>query len=358
MKIFLVIKSLHTAGGMERMTITIANELSKKGYDVGIIGFANEGKPFFDILPKVNIFYLYPSKDKRLSFVRDISRRKQLKKIYQKEKPDIVIFVGSGRSILNIPAAKDITKITWEHFNANRNWHLLHPVSKWLAAKYCDKIVTLTEQDVKNYEKKYGAKNAVCIPNPITVDNLQRSPLTEKRVLAVGRLVPQKGFDLLLDVWNKVENRKNGWKLRIIGKGKMEKELTKKINQYKLNDSIEMIPYSSNISEHYVDSSIFVMASRYEGLPLVMIEAMASGLPVVSFNCETGPAEIIENNVTGILVHPLDIDTLAKELDILITDEKKRQEFSKKGIERSKNFETEKIIEKWEILFNELKKKS
>lgn len=357
MKIFLVIKSLHTAGGMEHMTITIANELAKKGYDVAIIGFANEGKSFFEISPEVNVFYLHNEKDKRLSLIRDASRRAQLKKIYHEEKPNVVIFVGSGRSMLNIPAAKGITKITWEHFNANRNWHLLHPVSKRMAAKYCDKIVTLTEQDVKNYEKKYGAKNAVCIPNPITVNDLKQSPLTEKRVLAVGRLVPQKGFDLLLDAWNKVENKKNGWKLRIVGKGKMEKELIEKINQYKLNDSVEMIPFSSNISEHYTASSLFVMSSRYEGLPLVMIEAMASGLPVVSFDCETGPAEIVENNVTGILVPPLDTNKLAEELDNLMNDEKKRREFSKNGIVRSKIFETEKIIEKWEKLFEELKNK-
>ena len=355
MKIFFAIKSLHSTGGMERMTIIIANELLKRGYDVGIIGFANEGKPFFEILPKVNIFYLHDSKDKRMSLIRDASRRKLLKKIYQTEKPDVVIFVGSGRSMLNIPAAKGFTTITWEHFNANVNWHLLHPLSKLLAAKYCDKIVTLTHQDVKNYEQKYGAKNAVCIPNPITVNVLQKSTLTDKRVLAVGRLMPQKGFDLLIDAWSKVENRKNGWKLRIVGKGRMENELIEKINHYSLQDSVEMVPFSNNVVEHYLQSSIFVMSSRFEGLPLVMIEAMATGLPIVSFDCETGPSDIIENNVTGILVPPFDVNKLAYELDNLMNDEKKRHLFAKNGIERSKLFDTERIISKWGKLFDELK---
>ena len=355
MKIFFVIKSLHTAGGTERATIVIANELASRNYEVGMISLANEGKPFFDTHPSIKLHYLYPKRDNRPGLVRDFSRRLILRKLYKDENPDIIIIVGSGRSMLNIPAARGFTTITWEHFNANVNWHLMHPLSKKLAAMYSDRVVTLTNQDVENYKRKFGAKNAICISNPITIDSSVKSTLTEKRVLAVGRLVNQKGFDLLLDAWSKVENRNNGWKLRIIGSGGMLPVLSNKIDEYNLSDSIELVPATNNIIPHYQDSSIYVMSSRYEGLPLVLIEAMAMGLPIVSFDCETGPRDIIVDNVTGKLVPHLDVERLAVELNNLMNDEAKRKLFSENAIKRAENFEIKVIADKWEKLFKELK---
>ncbi len=355
MKIFFVIKSLHTAGGTERATVVIANELAARQHEIAIVCLANEGKSFFETHQAIKFHYLHPEPDTRFSLIRDISRRRKLKRLYNTERPDIIIIVGSGRSILNLPAAKGYTNITWEHFNANVNWHLMHPISRKLAVMFSDKVVTLTNQDVENYKRKFGAKNAVCIPNPITIDSSTKSPLTEKRVLAVGRLVNQKGFDLLIDAWSKVKNRENGWKLRIIGSGGMLPLLSTKIEDLNLTDSIELIPTTNNIITHYEASSLYVMSSRYEGLPLVLIEAMAMGLPIVSFDCETGPRDIIENNVTGKLVPHLDIDRLASELDNLMSDNEKRKLFSENSIKRAESFKIKVIADKWDNLFSELK---
>ena len=357
MKIHFLIKSLSTSGGMERMTSIIANQLSMRGYETAIICLANEGKPFFELLPTVKVIYLHHEKDKRMSLMRDVSRRKKLKQIYREDTPDVIVFVGSGSSMLNIPSAKGFKTVTWEHFNANVNWHLMHPISKWMAAKYCDKVVTLTERDVINYKRKFGAKNATCIPNPTTINITQHSELSQKRVLAIGRLMPQKGFDLLLEAWSRVENRKNGWQLRIVGSGKMEKALKEIIKHHQLQDSVEIVPPSNNIIAQYLDASIFALSSRYEGLPLVMIEAMSAGLPIVSFDCETGPADIIIHNENGILVPKEDTDTFARELDSLINDENKRKQFAENGINRSHLFSVEMIMPKWEALFSELSNK-
>ncbi len=355
MKIFFVIKSLHVAAGTERATVVVANELAQRNHEVGIICMANEGRPFFEIKPEVQLYYLYNEKDKRPSLVRDFSRRIKLRQLYKLHKPDVIVIVGSGRSMLNIPAARGIPNITWEHFNANVNWHLLHPLSRKLAAMFSDKIVTLTNQDADNYKRKFRAKNAVCIPNPITIDNVHKSPLTEKRVLAIGRFTYQKGFDMLLDAWSKVQNKNNGWKLRIIGTGKMQAVLLDKISQYNLSESIEMISSSDNVTKQYQEASVYVMSSRYEGLPLVLIEAMAMGLPIVSFDCETGPKEIVENNVTGCLIPAFDTERLALELDGLMNDESKRKFFSENAVKRAERFETGIIVDKWEQLFQELK---
>lgn len=354
MKIYFVIKSLHTAAGTERATITIANGLAEHDNEVGIISLANEGAPFFEVLPTVQLLYLYDKKDKRPSLVRDFSRRIKLRELYKQQRPDLIIIVGSGRSMLNLPAARGIKNITWEHFNVNINWHLLHPLSKKLAAMYSDCVVTLTKQDAINFKNKFGAKNVVCIPNPITINNSEKSTLTEKRVLAIGRLVHQKGYDYLIEAWSKVENRNNGWKLRIIGSGKLLPQVLESIKQFNLEDSIELIPSADNVIEHYQQSSIYVMSSRYEGLPLVLIEAMAMGLPIISFDCETGPRDIVEHDITGRLVPPFDTDKLATELNDLMNDAERRKFYSENALRNVVKFATEKIVKEWEMLFEQI----
>lgn len=357
MKLIFVIKSIHTAAGTERATITVINELSKRSHDVQLVSFEKAGEPFFKIDPKVKITYLYPEKDKRPSLVRDFSRRVMLRKIYKQQNPDIVIIVASGRSLVNIPAARGFKKITWEHFNANVNWHLFHPLSKKIAARYSDCIVTLTQQDVENYRKKYSAKNVVCIHNPLTIDYSEKSALTEKSVLTIGRIANQKGYDYLIEAWNIVENRNNGWKLRIIGQGKLLPQLLEQIKHYGLEESIELIPASDNIVEQYKQASIYVMSSRYEGLPLVLIEAMAMGLPIVSFDCETGPREIVIDNVTGKLIPVFDVNKLAIELDVLMSNDSLRKSYSMNAIKKIGKFEINQVVDQWEQLFKNISEK-
>ncbi len=161
----------------------------------------------------------------------------------------------------------------------------------------------------------------------------------------------------MIAAWAKTESRKNGWKLRIIGKGKLLPEITDKINQLHLAESIELIESTTNVNEHYLQSSIFVMSSRYEGLPLVLIEAMAMGLPIASFDCETGPRDIVEHGVTGLLVPVFDTEKLAMELDSLMSDEQKCKIFSENALKNVRKFETAKIVDQWEELFQNILEK-
>jgi glycosyltransferase involved in cell wall biosynthesis len=128
-------------------------------------------------------------------------------------------------------------------------------------------------------------------------------------------------------------------------------------NAYNITDSVELTSPKQNITAEYLQASIFVLSSRFEGLPLVLIEAMAMGLPIVSFDCETGPRDIVEDNVTGILVPALDVNQLAIELDNLMADEKKRTLFSQNALKNVKKFDIKKIVDMWESLFHELKSK-
>lgn len=347
MKIFFVIRGLHDPGGIERVTSVLAGGLIERGYKVGIVCL-QRGDPFFPLNKYVERFYLSSNVLRRV---------RNLKELYRREQPNIVVFVGSHRLFMNIPAAKGIPNITWEHFNANINWHPLHKLSRKLAVKYSNKIVTLTQQDIDNYKRIFDAKNVICIPNPITIANIETTALTEKRVLAIGRLASQKGFDLLLDAWAKTKNRNNGWSLRIVGSGTHLKRLQKQIKRNGIKDSVELIPATKDIIPHYKQASVMVMSSRYEGFGLVLVEATAAGLPIVSFDCETGPAEIVEHNQTGLLVPPLNIEMLAKALDEVMSDEKKRKKFSENALRRAKLFELNTVVALWENLFREILKK-
>ena len=348
-KLLFLINALHTPGGTERVTTIIANLLTTCGYDTGIVCLHGGGKPFFALEPDVKLFYINPEGFKNI-YTGLFPNIHKLRQLYKRERPDFVIDVCSAMSLMSIPAsAGGITKvITWEHFNSNVDWNpVTTPLSRKLAALCSTKIITLTRQDAKNYRKRYDAKNVITIPNPITIEASSPSPLTNKRVLAVGRFTPQKGFDLLLDAWSKVQSREDGWTLRIIGQGEMESQLRDAIRELGLSDSVEIIPSTHQITEEYRQASIYVLSSRFEGLPLVLIEAMAMGLPIISFDCETGPRDIVIDGLTGVLVKPGDTDQLATELDKLMQDEKRRAYYSENALKESQRFEPEAIVNKW-----------
>ncbi len=355
MKIYLFIKALDNSGGTERCCIVLANELVKRGYDVGIISLVGDNQPFFEVSEQVKLHYLYKAKDRRIFPYRDIARYIALRKIFKAEKPDIILIVDAARSFLMMPATKGFTTITWEHFNVNVNWHIFHGLSRRLAAKFSDHIITLTNIDAELYKTKLGARRVYAIPNPVTIDASNPTKLTEKNILALGRYCSQKGFDYLIKAWAKVPD-KLGWKLLIVGGGRRKKMYEKLIDKYNLSDSIELLPITKDVLSLYQKSSIYALSSRFEGLPLVLIEATAMGLPVVSFDCETGPRDIVEHNKTGFLVETFDLDKFAEALVQLMKDEHLRKEFSDNAIQLAKQkFDLSVITDSWENLFKQLK---
>ena len=141
MKILFVIRGLHSQGGIERVTSVIASELAKRGYHIGIVCL-QQGKPFFPLRSEVKLHYLKKGRALRIS---------RLRQLYRVEKPDVVVFLGSHRLFMNAPAAKGLHSITWEHFNSKINWHPLHKISRKIAVRTSQRIVTLTQRDTDNY---------------------------------------------------------------------------------------------------------------------------------------------------------------------------------------------------------------
>lgn len=357
MKILFLINSLHTAGGTERVTTIITNALSQRGYEVGVVALHGGGEPFFELSKNVKLHYINARGYKNIyfSFLSNVGK---LRRLYKNEKPNFVVDVCSAMSLMSILAARGgVTKvITWEHFNSNVDWNpITTPLSRKLATKKAVKIVVLSNQDARNYQKRYGATNVMVIANPVTIQSAEPSKLDKKRVLAIGRFTEQKGFDLLLESWSKVRMQNEGWELRIIGQGDMQEKLRQSVQYFGIEGSIEILPPTTDVISEYQNASIYVMSSRFEGLPLVLIEAMAMGLPIVSFDCETGPRDLVESGITGVLVEPLNIDRLAQELDTLMADKVKQVEYSKNAIEKSKKYNVNAIIQHWTELFENLR---
>ena len=195
-------------------------------------------------------------------------------------------------------------------------------------------------------------KNVTYIYNPIAVDTSESTPLTQKRAIAVGRLSRQKGFDMLVEAWALIEKEVPDWKLDIYGQGPLQKELQGQIDGLGLRN-IELKGFSDDIHKEYMESSLFFLSSRYEGFVLVLMEAMATGLPAVSFRCKEGPEETIDNGINGYLVEEGNVQQFADCAIKLMKNETLLKQFASKTKKDLDRFNTAAIINQWvELLRN------
>lgn len=355
MKIVFSIKALNHSGGTERVTAILSKELVERGHEVHVVSFVGGDKePFFEMDSRVTLHYLAPTKDRYPFPVRDIRRIVLMRKLYKQIAPDVILIVDAGRSFVNIPAAKGYKVITWEHFNVGVNWHLSHRLSRKIAAKFSDLIVTLTTPDAVAYKTQFGAKNTLCIYNPVTIDATEPSPMDKKTCVAIGRYAYQKNFVDLIRAWNLTQARKEGWTLRIIGAGEQKSMLEAEIAKLGLKASIELLPLQKDVVAQYKDASLYAMSSHFEGLPLVLIEAMAMGLPIVSYDCPTGPADVVLHEKTGLLVPHLQVEALAQALDKVMLNPDLRAQFHAESLKEVEKFSVKSIVDCWEKVFETL----
>ena len=341
-------------GGTERVLSIIANELSKQKnkFNIHILSITNENNTsYFNLENEI--------KNDRILKSKDVNFKKQYFQIvkgirhYIKENNiDILIDVEVIASLFSIPATR-FTKtklISWEHFNFYEdNGSHLRIYARKLAARFSNCIITLTEHDKQNYLNNLDIKGKVeYIYNPIEeVDDMECN-IKSKQIISVGRLTYQKGFDMLCDVAKVVLKDNKGWKWLILGDGEDKDKLRSKIKEYGLENKLILKGNVSNVEEYYKNSSLYVMTSRFEGLPMTLLEAKTYKLPIVSFNCLTGPSEIVKNNVNGYLINPENVEAMSNKLNILMNDENKLKEFSNNAQIDIEKFKLKPIIERWE----------
>lgn len=355
MRIAFFINALYNSGGTERVSTVIANELAKDVSNQVFMISRLKSDPFFDLSP--NVKYLYLSSKMESHYLNYFKYVIKIAGIIKKYKIDKWIDVCSAMSLMSIPA-KMLVKFdiyTWEHFNLTVEWNpITNKLARYLSCRFARKVIVLTNTDKQLFEEKYNASNVVCIPNPITTAICNPVDVVNNRtVISIGRFTSQKGFDMLLKIWDKTESRNKGWKLLIVGDGEERASLEKQIEKANIKDSVELAFPTKNIEEIYQKAALFVMSSRFEGLPLVLLEAIAQGLPIISFDCETGPRDVIENERNGYLINCFDLNLFANRIDLLCRDTKKREMFSKNSIRKSVIFDINEILKMWNSIFDD-----
>ena len=376
-KIVYCTPALYMAGGVERVLTLKANYFADHyGYDITIILTEGMDKPlFYPLSDKVKVINLGIGFEElwTCSFIKKVivylKKQYVFKKLLKQEllriRPDITISL-LRREINFLTSINDGSKKIGE-LHANRaNYRNFEQgetnMLKTLFAKFwmrnlvsnlkqLDKFVVLTEEDYHNWSE---LDNVTVIPDPLTFSSSSCSPLTEKRVIAVGRYVYQKGFDLLLKSWSIVEKKCPDWILTIIGQGE-RLQYENLIDELKIDRTrCKLLGPTERIQDEYMRSSLLVLSSRFEGFGMVLVEAMACGLPAVSFDCPCGPKDIIQNNVDGVLVESGNVEKLAEAIVMMIQNAEQRKNMATKAIENVQRFKMDQIAELWKSLFESL----
>lgn len=376
MKIIYCIAGTRHSGGMERVLANKANFLAEHGYNIIIVTTDQCGEPsFFPLDNRIRCIDLninYEENNGKSIWnklvhypIKQIKHKNRLTTLLKKEKPDITIsmYCNDAQFLPSIhDGSKKILEIHFSRFKRLQYgrkglWKLADRFRSHQDAsivKKYDKFVVLTNED-KSY---WGnLKNICVIPNARTFTFSSLTPLDNKEVIAVGRYCFQKGFDILIDAWYIVCKKNADWILRIVGNGEQHEELQRKINIYGIGERVILDNSRPNMISIYQKASLFVLSSRYEGLPMVLLEAQSAGLPVVSFTCKCGPKDLIEDGISGFLVSEGDVIELANKILRLMEDKKLRESMGKAAFINSRKYSMEHVMQQWIDLFGNLTQK-
>ena len=376
-KIVYVTPQLYLADGVARVLSMKANYFAEHyGYDITIIITEGKGKPlFYSLSDKIHVVNLDLNFEElwHQSFFKKawiyLNKQRKYRRLLTQElmriRPDVTVTL-LRREINFINQIKDgsrkmgemhVLRSHFRNFEKNDTNFLKEIFAKyWMhrligQLRKLDCMVVLTETDAASWTE---LDNVVAIPNPLPMMPKNVSPLTEKRVIAVGRYYQEKGFDLLLEAWAKVYKQHSEWRLEIFGDGD-------RAGYEAIRDRLG-IPSScciingrsNNIEQEYLKSSVFVCSSRFEGFGMVIIEAMACGLAVVSFDCPYGPRSIISDGEDGLLVEAENTDKLADSLSSVMGNHDKCQALATQAIINVKRFQMDNIARQWKHLFESL----
>ena len=346
------------SGGTERVAITIANELNKcEDFNVSIVSLVEKDEePFFYVDETIPRYTIYDHVVRGTTHLPGIIRR--TRKLIKKHDVDVLIDIDGILEMYTIPATAFLkTKVvSWEHYNYYQ--HPVVPYRKYtrkMAARWGAQIITLTDEDKGYYESNLKCRCPVTrIYNPIIwPDKNCEYDRASKTIISAGRLTYQKGFDMLVDIADMFIKNYPDWKWLILGIGEDYEMLDAKIKEKGLENQVILKGEVDNIEDYYSNAAMYVMTSRFEGLPMTLLETKPYKLPLVSFNCKTGPSELIEDGVNGYLVEEGDLKGLAKRIEELIVIPDIRYKFSQEAQYKLERFDYDSIINKWkELMLN------
>ncbi|MFS0515901.1 glycosyltransferase family 4 protein [Nostoc sp. UIC 10607] len=362
MRLTLIIYSL-TYGGAERVMSIMANYWAAKEWQITILTFDDNKISQFDLDNRV--FYTplgiaSKSSNAIIGIYNNLKRIRTLRNAIINSAPDALISFTSKTNVITLLATRylNIPVVVSERSNPSKtslggNWKHLRQQTY----PFADRIVFQTKR-ARDYFPLKLQTNSCIIPNMVVLPPIEKQlsdkVLRERSLIAMGRFVPEKGFDLLLQAFAQLKERYPEWTLTILGDGILRPELEALRNQLGLSDRVHFPGMVKNNYGFLQQAEIFIMSSRFEGFPNALCEAMACGLPVISTDCPSGPREIIRDGIDGILVLNEDVSALAAAMERLMSDEKERKSLAVRAPEIIKRFSVEKIMGMWEQLLAQI----
>lgn len=340
-----------TDGGLKVAT-NLANEFSEV-YEVHLISVISTEDMFFPLSNEVRYKNLSP---KKISMSRNFLKAVKLLRTYIKENNiDVLFGIGVSMNIIGITSTIGLnTKfISCDHTNSIIDIDTtVKRFQRYVGAKLADKIITLTTADRKNYINKYKIKpdRVEYIYNWIdSMDIVNKYDIDSKKLITVGRFDSQKGYDYLSKVAINILSSYPDWQWDIYGSGdeQVKQDLLTELDKGGVLSQVHFKGNVNGTDNIYPGNAIYVMTSRYEGLPLVLLEAKQYGLPIVSFNCPTGPAEIVLDGENGYLIENFDINQMSQKIIELIENNELRLRFSQNSMLDTDKFNKKKIIKQW-----------
>lgn len=377
MKILYLYDAIARLGGAERILIDKMNHFANEYKEKVFLITTCQGKhslayPLSDKIQHIDINVRFHTKyqysmPKRLWMGWQMDRLlvEKLNAIVNDINPDIIIATTyykadvvcnlkcNAKKIIESHVARIFTGIN----DGVKRSFISEMYRRWVYRKYfntienkSDAIVTLTNGDAKDW----NTKKIYVIPNIVDIKNTAYNQLTNKTAIFAGRFTYQKGLDRMLEAWKLVVNKRSDWKLKLVGEGEQKEQLIRQCKELGIENNVIFAEATKDIVKEYIDSSMFLFTSRFEGFGLVLVEAMQCGVPCVSFDCPYGPSDIIDDGINGYLIENGNIEKFADAVLILIENDDLRMQMGKAAIEKSRLYLPENIMPQWIKLYNSL----
>lgn len=375
-RVCFLVFSADGSGGVARTTLTVANALAGR-YDVEVLSvYRSRGEPTFELDPRVNLTYLVhakPGNRAKSPHLRELASQPSalpdprgytaasdavLRAAFAELRDDDVLISTRPSlhpSSLVLAPEKRLIRIGWDHLNFPTRYagQGLSGQAIDSAIPGLDAFVVLTEADAADYRRRHPDARLEVIRNAVPwAPATLRPPHDQTVVMAAGRLSEVKGYERLIEAWALIQEEFPDWTCRIYGKGPLEGALREQVEA--TGAAVELPGYTTDVRAELGRSAVFAMSSRVEGFPMTLIEALAEGTPLVSFDCPRGPGEIIVDGHNGLLVPDGDVPGLAKALATLMRDKELRDRMGEQALVDARQYEIGSIADKWVTLIEQL----